>query len=134
MSMQHKPRALDEMKLAGLVDAMAVQSSSSTRAGAKARAPRRCCAWPTRAVHGALVLGAWVPYVARDWSTQPCRVLRSDHVPPLERSGTHPLGDPAWLLPQWLRHATRHGATLRAGTVVTTGAWIVVPDGGPVRR
>jgi 2-keto-4-pentenoate hydratase len=27
------------------------------------------------------------------------------------------------VLPGWLRHATRDGATLRAGTVVTTGSW-----------
>jgi len=47
---------------------------------------------------------------------------------PTERIGTHSLRDPAWVLPQWLRHATRHGATLPAGTVVTTGTWAgVVP-------
>ena len=71
--------------------------------------------------HGALVLGAWVPYAPRDWSRQRCRVWigsrASDH------TGTHSLGDPAWLLPGWLRHATRGGATVPAGTVVTTGTW-----------
>jgi 2-keto-4-pentenoate hydratase len=79
-------------------------------------------------LHGALVLGDWVPYAAKDWSTQACRVIIGSR-PPLERRGTHPLGDPAWLLPQWLQHATRHGESVPAGTVVTTGAWIVVPDG-----
>ena len=44
------------------------------------------------------------------------------------RTGTHALGDPAWLLPIWLRHATRHGDVVPAGTVVTTGTWAgVVP-------
>ena len=37
--------------------------------------------------------------------------------------GSHPLGDPAWLLAVWLQHATRHGETVPAGTVVTTGTW-----------
>jgi 2-keto-4-pentenoate hydratase len=37
--------------------------------------------------------------------------------------GTHSLGHPAWLLPTWLKHATRDGATVPAGTVVTTGTW-----------
>ena len=37
--------------------------------------------------------------------------------------GTQSLGDPAWLLPIWLKHVTRHGATVPRGTVVTTGTW-----------
>jgi 2-keto-4-pentenoate hydratase len=37
--------------------------------------------------------------------------------------GAHSLVHPAWLLPTWLQHATRDGATLPAGTVVTTGTW-----------
>jgi len=28
------------------------------------------------------------------------------------------------VLPQWLRHATRQGATVPAGSVVTTGTWV----------
>jgi 2-keto-4-pentenoate hydratase len=72
--------------------------------------------------HGALVLGDWRPFTARDWSRQSCRVQIGPRAP-VESRGSHPLGEPAWVLPAWLRHATRGGATLRAGTVVTTGAW-----------
>ncbi|MGJ7509177.1 fumarylacetoacetate hydrolase family protein [Variovorax sp. GT1P44] len=79
--------------------------------------------------HGALVLGEWVPYAARDWTTQRCETRIGDRAPDL-RTGTHPLGDPAWLLPTWLRHVTRNGATVPAGTVVTTGSWVgVLPIG-----
>lgn len=73
--------------------------------------------------HGALVLGDWVPFVARDWSQQVCRVQIGAQ-PEVLRRGSHSLGDPAWLLPQWLRHATREGQSLPAGSVVTTGTWV----------
>ena len=72
--------------------------------------------------HGALVLGDWVPWVPRDWARQVCRVAIGSQ-PERIFTGTHSLGDPAWLLPQWLRHATRNGQTVPAGTVVTTGTW-----------
>lgn len=72
--------------------------------------------------HGALVLGAWRPFAARDWARQACTVQIGNGAPQSFR-GTHSLGDPAWLLPTWLRHVTRHGATVPAGTVVTTGTW-----------
>ena len=48
----------------------------------------------------------------------------------VERQGTHSLGDPAWLLPGWLRHATRHGERMAAGTVVTTGTWVGILTAG----
>lgn len=73
--------------------------------------------------HGALVLGAWVPFDAeRDWSAQTCRV-RIGAEPVREYQGTHSLADPVFVLPAWLRHATRDGATVTAGSVVTTGTW-----------
>jgi 2-keto-4-pentenoate hydratase len=75
--------------------------------------------------HGALVLGEWVPYAARDWTTQRCETRIGNQAPDL-RTGAHSLGDPAWLLPIWLRHVTRDGATVTAGTVVTTGSWVGV--------
>ncbi|MDP9932383.1 fumarylacetoacetate hydrolase family protein [Variovorax paradoxus] len=76
-------------------------------------------------VHGALVLGEWQPYAAVDWASQRCetKVGNSETV---VREGTHPLADPAWLLPIWLRHVTRHGQTAPTGTVVTTGSWVGV--------
>ena len=85
--------------------------------------------------HAALVLGEWQPYARRDWRAQRC-VLQIGSAPAIERVGTHSLGDPAWLLPLWLRHATRHGATVTAGTIVTTGTWagaVPVRSGDEVR-
>jgi 2-keto-4-pentenoate hydratase len=72
--------------------------------------------------HGALVLGEWVPFAARDWTAQLCTV-QIGAKPLVERRGTHPLGDPAAPLAGCLRHVTRNGATVPAGTVVTTGSW-----------
>lgn len=71
--------------------------------------------------HGALVLGEWQAYAPRDWSQQPCHVQigAQGH----DFRGTHSCGDPAWVLPEWLRHATRDGDTLPAGSIVTTGTW-----------
>lgn len=73
--------------------------------------------------HGALALGAWQPFVARDWAQQRCTV-QIGRQPPVARQGSHSLQDPAWLLPAWLRYATQHFGTVRAGTVVTTGSWV----------
>ena len=72
--------------------------------------------------HGALVLSDWLPFEARDWAAQRCRVSIGTQ-PAVERRGTHALADPLFVLPAWLRHATRNGRTVPAGTVVTTGTW-----------
>ncbi len=72
--------------------------------------------------HGALVLGEWVPFAPRDWSAQACTVTIGSAAP-AEFRGSHSMGDPAWVLPTWLRHATRDGHIVPAGTVVTTGTW-----------
>lgn len=78
--------------------------------------------------HGALVLGDWVPYQALNWSRQVCRVSVGDQAE-VVRVGTHSLGDPAWLLPQWLRQACAMYGTVPAGTVVTTGTWVGILPG-----
>jgi 2-keto-4-pentenoate hydratase len=72
--------------------------------------------------HGGLALGEWKPFAPRDWAQQECIVTIGGNAPRSFR-GTHSLGDPAWLLPTWLQHVTRHGATVPRGTVVTTGTW-----------
>lgn len=72
--------------------------------------------------HGALAAGPWLPFAPRDWSAQSCSVTIGRQAA-REFRGTHAMGDPAWLLPIWLRHVTRHGATVPAGTAVTTGTW-----------
>jgi 2-keto-4-pentenoate hydratase len=74
-------------------------------------------------VHGALVLGDWIPYAAVDWASQRCET-KVGTAETVVREGTHPLGDPTWLLPTWLRHITRYGQTAPKGTVVTTGSWV----------
>lgn len=71
--------------------------------------------------HGALVLGEWIPYAPQDWTAQEVAV-RIGNDSPLSFRGTHSMGDPAWVLPAWLRHATARQAVPR-GTVVTTGTW-----------
>lgn len=72
--------------------------------------------------HGALVLGEWRAYQALDWAAQRCHVQIGTQR--FERQGTHALGDPAYGLAAWLRHATRNGQCVERGTVVTTGTWV----------
>lgn len=72
--------------------------------------------------HGALVLGEWRPFEARDWGSQTCVVQIGNGAPQSFR-GSLSLEDPTWLLPIWLQHVTRQGATVPRGTIVTTGTW-----------
>jgi 2-keto-4-pentenoate hydratase len=75
--------------------------------------------------HGALVLGPWQDarrLLPRDWSAQVCR-LRVGAGPEQVFTGTHPLGDPLWLLAGWLQELVRRYGSVPAGTVVTTGTW-----------
>ena len=115
--------ALDPAQAGVLVDAMAVSIEivdSRWQEGGGAPALLRLADLQS---HGALALGDWVPYSPRDWAAQACEVHIGAQAP-VQRRGTHPLGDPAWLLPAWLRHLTQHGSTVPAGTVVTTGSWV----------
>lgn len=114
---------LDAASASALVDAMAVSIELVDSRWREALEAPALCKLADLQSHGALVLGDWIPFEARDWHTQTCRV-RIGAQAPVERRGTHTLGDPAFLLPGWLRHATREGATLAAGTVVTTGSWV----------
>ncbi|HEX3142101.1 MAG TPA: fumarylacetoacetate hydrolase family protein [Rhizobacter sp.] len=112
---------LDFTRAARLVDAMTVSIEivdSRWQQAFKAPALLRLADLQS---HAALVLGEWVAYEARDWGAQPCRVQIGAGV--TEYRGTHSCGDPAWVLPEWLRHATREGAVLPAGSVVSTGTW-----------
>ncbi|MBV7542742.1 fumarylacetoacetate hydrolase family protein [Acidovorax sp. sic0104] len=114
---------LNASDAAALVDAMAVSIEivdSRWQEGGDAPALLRLADLQS---HGALVLGEWKPYAARDWAAQSCEV-RIGSQAPVVRQGTHPLGDPGWLLPVWLRHLARSGLTVPAGTVVTTGSWV----------
>jgi len=106
-----------------LIDAMTVSIEvvdSRWREGLDAPA---LCKLADLQLHGALVLGDWVPFDAgRDWSAQTCRVQIGD-TPVRDFRASHSLADPCFVLPAWLRHATRAGAVVRAGSVVTTGTW-----------
>ena len=110
---------------ASLVDAMTVSIEivdSRWQEGSQAPALLRLADSQS---HGALALGAWVPYAAREWRAQRCEV-RIGSQASVSRTGTLSIGDPTWLLPMWLRHATRHGNTVPASTAVTTGTWVGV--------
>jgi 2-keto-4-pentenoate hydratase len=114
--------SLDQAGAAGLVGGMTASIElvdSRWREGVQAAALLKLADLQS---HGALVLGEWRKYEPRDWAAQACEVRIADAAPQVFR-GTHALGDPAWLLPAWLRHATRDGASVPAGTVVTTGTW-----------
>ena len=114
---------LDQAQAGSLVDAMCVSIEvvdSRWSEGLEAPAMAKLADLQS---HGALVLGAWIPFTSRDWSVQRC-VVRVGSQPPVERRGTHAMADPTFVLPAWLRHATRGGRNIAAGTVVTTGTWV----------
>ena len=114
--------ALDADSAAALVDAMCVSIEIVDSRWTEGLDAPPLAKLADLQSHGALVLGAWQPYTPRDWTRQRCRV----HIgaqPPHDFTGTHGMADPAFVLPAWLRHATRGGATVPAGTVVTTGTW-----------
>ncbi len=113
---------LDLQSATSLVDAMTVSIEivdSRWRQGVDAPALLKLADLQS---HGALVLGDWVPFSARNWAQQTCHVQIGAQS--TERRGTHSCGDPAWVLAAWLRHATRHGQSVPAGTIVTTGTWV----------
>jgi 2-keto-4-pentenoate hydratase len=114
---------LDADSARTLIDAMAVSIELVDSRWREALEAPALCKLADLQSHGALVLGDWRAFEARDWRAQSCRV-RIGAQAAVERRGTHSLGDPAFMLPAWLRHATRQGATLVAGTVVTTGTWV----------
>lgn len=114
---------LDLERATALVDAMAVSIEivdSRWLQGIDAPALLRLADLQS---HGALVLGPWVALTPRDWSLQPCSVQIGAQRA-MQWRGSHACIDPAWVLAGWLRHATREGEVMQAGTVVTTGTWV----------
>lgn len=114
--------ALTQEDAASLVEAMAVSIEIVDSRWRQARDASALLKLADLQSHGALVLGEWKPFAARDWSRQTC-VVQIGQAEPQPFQGTHSLEDPAWLLPTWLRHVTRDGATVPRATVVTTGTW-----------
>lgn len=118
--------ALSAESAAALVDAMAVSVELVSSRWQQANEAPALLRLADCQSHGALALGPWLPYApAHDWATQACS-LQINGGAPLRGVGSHPLGHPAWGLRPWLQHLTRHGDSVPAGTVVTTGAWLVV--------
>ena len=114
---------LDAASANALIDAMAVSIELvDSRWRETLEAPALCKLADLQS-HGALVLGAWVPFSGRDWSTQECRV-RVGTQAPVERRGSHAFADPLFALPTWLRHVMRSGGGVAQGTVITTGTWV----------
>lgn len=72
--------------------------------------------------HAGLLLGPWQRFAPRDWSMIGLRIAQPGRAA-LRLTGAHALLDPAWLLPAWLRHLSRDGHSVPAGTLVSTGAW-----------
>lgn len=117
-----------------VVDAMCVSIEVLDARWASARTAAPLLKLADLLMHGALVLGEFVPFSPRAWDTQECRV-RIGAADWQSFRGSLGIGDPAWVLPAWLRHATRHGATVPRGTVVSCGSWcgvLAAQAGDPV--
>ncbi len=119
--------SVDETAATELIDAMAVTIEIVDSRWSEYMAASPLLRLADLQCHGALIIGDWQPWRPRDWSSQLCRVMIGDQ-DSVERCGTHALGGPAWGLGAWLRHVTRNGAMVAAGTVVTTGTWIGILD------
>ena len=113
-----------------LIDAMAVSIELVDSRWAPAAAATPMAKLADLSSHGALALGPWQAYAPRDWPAQTCTVHIGQNAP-VRFTGTHSLDDPAWLLPAWLRHLTRHGERVPCGTVVTTGTWCGLLSAAP---
>lgn len=123
---------LDLAAATGLVDAMCVSIEIVDSRWTEAREASALARLADLQSHGALVLGDWVPFAPRDWAAQACRVTigAAEH----RFQGTHSLADPAFVLPAWLRHATRGGRRVPAGSVVSTGTWCGLLFAAPGER
>ncbi|MDB5897598.1 MAG: 2-keto-4-pentenoate hydratase-like protein [Ramlibacter sp.] len=120
-------RALGDDDAPSLVDGMTVSIEVVDSRWRQARKAATLLKLADLQSHGALVLGEWQPFAPRDWSAQACTV-EIGRQPPQTFTGSYGLADPAWLLPAWLRHVTREGATVPGGTIVTTGTWCGLLD------
>ncbi len=76
-------------------------------------------------MHGVLVTGHEVPFVPRPWAEQFASVKVNGAVRADVR-GAHPNGDPLAPLAWLVEHLYSRGRRLRAGDLVTTGAWSVL--------
>lgn len=123
--------------LDGVVDAMCVAVELIASRWEEGLAAPELLRLADNQSNAGLLLGPWQPWQPLDWAQlEWCLALPGQ--PDIVRRGGHALANPAAVVPHWLRHATRHGQTLRAGAVVTTGAWaglhpLTAPLGGSLR-
>lgn len=80
-------------------------------------------------LHAGLVIGVEQPYSAVDptgpaWAAQHCQITINGQLA-AQGVGTHPTGDPLSALAWLFEHAAQHTGGLRAGDLVTTGAWLL---------
>ena len=125
--------ALSQGDALALVDAMCVSIEVVDSRWARGREAPALLKLADLQSHGALVLGDLQDFRPRDWAQQRCRV-RIGTADWQQFQGSHSLGDPAWLLPAWLRHVTRDGRAVAAGTIVTTGTWCGLLNAAPGDR
>ena len=72
--------------------------------------------------HGAFVVGSGTRDFSRDFTRQPVELRVGDGAP-VVATGSHPSGD-LWAMVAWaVQHCAGRGMALRAGDIVTTGAW-----------
>ena len=110
-SMRRLPRRSMSRRRTALVDAMCVSIEIVDSRWAEGRDAPALAKLADLQSHGALVLGDWVPFAPRDWAAQTLPASRSARSRPPNIRGSHSLADPAFVLPAWLRHATRDGRT-----------------------
>lgn len=115
-------QAADAASAGAFIDAMTVTIEIVDSRWASARQAPALLKLADFQVHGALAVGELVPFAPRDWAQQECRV-RIGGGDWQGFRGSLSVVDPCWVLPQWLRHVTRNGATVPAGTLVTAGTW-----------
>lgn len=77
-------------------------------------------------VHAGFVIGAETLYAMRDWQRQRGTIVINGEVKS-SFEGSHPNGNPAHPLTFLFEHARKRTGGLRAGDIVTTGAWAIVP-------
>lgn len=106
----------------GLIDAMCVAVELIASRWEEGLAAPELLRFADFQSNAGLLLGEWLPYRPLDWARVPWR-LSLEGQPEIVGQGGHSLADPAAVVPHWLRHATRKGRVLKAGSVVTTGAW-----------
>jgi 2-keto-4-pentenoate hydratase len=82
-------------------------------------------------LHGALVVGAGVPWRGSvDWGSL-VAIVRRDGEIVKETRGGHPLGNLLFLLPWLAQHAAQRGFPLAAGDLITAGTWTGVFEAAP---